>query len=68
MEKIVNAQNLVLGYKKQESVINNGNFSIGKGEFVFLTGPSGSGKTTLIKSLYGGVRLSGLCPLSCPLA
>lgn len=56
MEKIVNAQNLVLGYKKQESVIKNGNFSIGKGEFVFLTGPSGSGKTTLIKSLYGGVR------------
>ncbi len=56
MEKIVNAQNLVLGYKKQESVINNGNFSIGKGEFVFLTGPSGSGKTTLIKSLYGGIR------------
>ncbi len=56
MEKIVNAQNLTLGYKKQEPVIRNGNFSIGKGEFVFLTGPSGSGKTTLIKSLYGGVR------------
>jgi len=56
MEKIVSAQNLNLGYKKSEPVIKNANFSIGKGEFVFLTGPSGSGKTTLIKSLYGGVR------------
>jgi cell division transport system ATP-binding protein len=60
MEKIVNAQNLVLGYKKQEPVMKGGNFSINKGEFVFLTGPSGSGKTTLIKSLYGDIRpLSG---------
>jgi cell division transport system ATP-binding protein len=56
MEKIVNAQNLFLGYKKEDPVIRGGNFSINKGEFVFLTGSSGSGKTTLIKSLYGGVR------------
>jgi len=27
------------------------NFSIDRGEFVFLTGPSGAGKTTLIKLL-----------------
>jgi cell division transport system ATP-binding protein len=56
MEKIVSAQNLYLGYKKEEPVIKNGNFTINKGDFVFLTGPSGSGKTTLIKSLYGGIR------------
>ncbi len=56
MEKIVSAQNLYLGYKKEDPVIKGGNFSVNKGEFVFLTGSSGSGKTTLIKSLYGGVR------------
>lgn len=56
MDKIINAERLVLGYKKEDAVIHSGNFSIGKGEFVFLTGTSGSGKTTLIKSLYGGVR------------
>lgn len=56
MDKIVSAQSLFLGYKKEDPVIRNGNFSINKGEFVFLTGSSGSGKTTLIKSLYGGVR------------
>ncbi len=27
-------------------------FSVGKGEFVFLTGPSGAGKTTLLKILF----------------
>ncbi len=27
-------------------------FSVGKGEFVFVTGPSGAGKTTLLKILY----------------
>ena len=56
MEKIVNAQNLFLGYKKEEPVIKGSSFSINRGEFVFLTGNSGSGKTTLIKSLYGGMR------------
>ena len=28
------------------------NFSVKKGEFIFLTGPSGAGKTTLLKILY----------------
>lgn len=28
------------------------NFSVEKGEFVFLTGPSGAGKTTVLKLLY----------------
>ncbi|RMG67426.1 MAG: ATP-binding cassette domain-containing protein, partial [Nitrospirae bacterium] len=27
-------------------------FSIGKGEYVFVTGPSGAGKSTLLKLIY----------------
>lgn len=32
-------------------------FSLGKGEFLFLTGHSGAGKSTLLKLLYGELRL-----------
>ena len=28
-------------------------FTLGKGEFLFLTGHSGAGKTTLLRLLYG---------------
>jgi len=33
-------------------------FSLGKGEFLFLTGPSGAGKTTLLKLLYAALPLT----------
>lgn len=33
------------------------NFSLGKGEFLFLTGHSGAGKTTLLRLLYGALPL-----------
>lgn len=56
MEKIVNARNVYLGYKREAPILKNCSFSIEKGDFVFLTGTSGSGKTTLIKSLYGGLK------------
>ena len=55
-EKVVVANSLFLGYKKEEPIIKDANFTLGRGDFVFLTGHSGSGKTTLIKSLYGGIR------------
>ena len=32
-------------------------FSLGKGEFLFLSGHSGAGKTTLLRLLYGGLPL-----------
>ena len=49
---VINASNLTLSYGDKE-IIRDANFSIKKGEFVFITGPSGSGKSTLLKSLYG---------------
>jgi cell division transport system ATP-binding protein len=33
--------------------LNNLNFRIRKGEFVFITGPSGAGKTTLLRLAFG---------------
>ncbi len=38
-------------------VINNLNFEIHKGEFVFLIGQTGSGKSTLMKLLYGDLPI-----------
>ena len=31
------------------------NFSVGKGEFCYITGPSGAGKSTMLKLLYGAI-------------
>jgi len=31
-------------------------FTVGKGEFCYITGPSGAGKTTMLKLLYGAER------------
>ncbi len=32
-------------------------FTLGKGEFLFLSGPSGAGKTTLLRLLYGALPI-----------
>ncbi len=52
---IISASNLTLSYGNAE-IIKDANFSIKKGEFVFITGPSGSGKSTLLKSMYGQIK------------
>lgn len=36
--------------------LNNLNFRIRKGEFVFVTGPSGAGKTTLLRMIFGAEK------------
>lgn len=54
MSNVIQASQLTLAYDGGEKeIIKDANFSIKKGEFVFITGPSGSGKSTLLKSLYG---------------
>ena len=59
MSNVIRASNLTLSYDGGKKVIiNDANFSIKKGEFVFITGPSGSGKSTLLKSLYGQLKPS----------
>ena len=51
------ASNIFLGYDKKHNIIENGNFNIKNGEFIFISGSSGSGKSTLLKSLYGEIPL-----------
>jgi len=59
MSNVIHASHLTLTYGKGgKEVIKDANFSIKKGEFVFITGPSGSGKSTLLKALYGKLKPS----------
>lgn len=48
---MIHFQNVTKDYDNQ-TAIRNINFSVGKGEMIFLTGPSGSGKTTVMKLIY----------------
>ncbi|OBV28888.1 ABC transporter ATP-binding protein [Helicobacter sp. CLO-3] len=65
---IIKANNLVLGYQREEPVIVNATFEIKHKDFVFVSGPSGSGKSTLLSSLYGALTpMSGnlsVCDIS----
>ena len=59
MSNVISASHLTLSYGNgAKDIIKDANFSIKKGEFVFITGPSGSGKSTLLKALYGQIRPS----------
>ena len=55
MDKVIVAKNLSLSYSSDETIINEVDFSVNSGSFVFITGASGSGKSTLLKSLYGAL-------------
>jgi len=57
MSNVIQASQLTLAYDNgTKEIIKDANFSIKKGEFVFITGPSGSGKSTLLKALYGQLK------------
>ncbi len=56
MANVVKIANMDLSYGN-ETILQDINLSIKKGEFVFITGPSGSGKSTFLKSLYGALRV-----------
>jgi len=54
---VINASFLNLSYDDGTTeIIKDANFTINKGDFVFITGPSGSGKSTLLKALYGKLK------------
>ena len=40
-------------WQQEQEVLENINFSINPGEFVYLIGKVGSGKSTFLKSIYG---------------
>jgi cell division transport system ATP-binding protein len=49
---IVGFENVGLSYEGEAEILRDVNFSLGEGEFRFLTGPSGAGKTSLLKLIY----------------
>ena len=56
MANVIKIADVVLSYGN-ETILNDINLSIKKGDFVFITGPSGSGKSTFLKALYGALRV-----------
>lgn len=44
-------------YQGKTLILQNVNFEVGKGEFVYMIGKTGSGKSSLLKTLYGDLYL-----------
>ncbi len=51
MDTIIELKNATI-YQRDNVVLSDVTFSIGKGEFVYLIGRTGSGKSSLLKTLY----------------
>jgi cell division transport system ATP-binding protein len=45
-------------YQSGNSILRNVNFTVDKGEFVYLVGKTGTGKSSLLKTLYGELTLT----------
>lgn len=57
MENVIELKNATV-YQQSTVILENINFVLGEGEFVYLIGKTGSGKSTLLKTLYGEMLLS----------
>ena len=53
---IIDLENISV-YQNQVLILTNVNFTVSKGEFVYLIGRTGSGKTSLLKTLYADLPL-----------
>ncbi|WP_186645056.1 ABC transporter ATP-binding protein [Fluviispira vulneris] len=53
MIPIIDVKNLKYSYKKGKNILDINEFSVNKGEKIFLFGPSGCGKTTFLSTLAG---------------
>ena len=51
MDNIIELVNATI-YQRDNVILTNVTFNIGKGEFVYLIGKTGSGKSSLLKTLY----------------
>ena len=53
---MIKFENVGLAYEDAPETLSGVNFTLGEGEFRFLTGPSGAGKTSLLKMIYLALR------------
>ena len=55
-DPVIRVQNATI-FQEQKPVLNEVNFDVDKGEFVFLIGRTGSGKSSLLKTMYADLPL-----------
>ena len=55
-ETVISLENVNI-YQGQSLVLQDVNFTVNKGEFVYLVGKTGTGKSSLLKTLYGELSL-----------
>lgn len=53
---IVNLKDVCI-FQEQNAILNDVNFNISKGEFIYLIGRTGSGKSSLLKTIYADLPL-----------
>jgi len=53
---LLEARDICFAYQKEQTILNNVDFSVGAGERVALIGPSGCGKSTLSQILAGYLK------------
>ena len=56
-ENIIDLQHVNI-YQGNNLVLQDVNFRVQKGEFVYLVGKTGTGKSSLLKTMYGDLRLN----------
>jgi cell division transport system ATP-binding protein len=56
-DTVVSIQNANI-YQGDNLILQNVNFTVNKGEFVYLVGKTGTGKSSLLKTLYGELTLT----------
>ncbi len=55
-ETVISLENVKI-FQGQTLILENVNFTVEKGEFVYLVGKTGTGKSSLLKTLYGELKL-----------
>ena len=56
MNKLIEIQNLFVGYENKPNVLENVNLTVYDDDFLGIIGPNGGGKTTLVKAILGLIK------------